>query len=243
MSTQPPTVTRTYRAALRLGEDFLTLEETITLPLEASDDEVQQAVALGWRIYAAQHESVAAQAAQVRADAPPAAPTAKPASDKQRAFIDTLAREAGWDTDALTAFAAERGVPRWDAMTNTQAAALIDAIKAHKAAQEQERQAPARPDLPPVGDRIRDPDAPPTEAQLTKITRSIARLDDAALQQIASRIAAVLGYQRVSLTGLRDPQTWPGMAQAEPAHRLNKGRASQIIALLDMVETISKTAA
>jgi len=33
-------VSRTYRAAIRLGEDFITLEETITLPLDASDEEV-----------------------------------------------------------------------------------------------------------------------------------------------------------------------------------------------------------
>ena len=37
-------VSRTYRAAIRLGEDFITLEETISLPLDASDEEVTQAV-------------------------------------------------------------------------------------------------------------------------------------------------------------------------------------------------------
>ena len=37
-------VTRTYRAAVRLGEDFITLEETVTLPLDATDEEVQKAV-------------------------------------------------------------------------------------------------------------------------------------------------------------------------------------------------------
>ena len=33
-------VSRTYRAAIRIGEDFITMEETIALPLDASDEEV-----------------------------------------------------------------------------------------------------------------------------------------------------------------------------------------------------------
>jgi hypothetical protein len=45
------TVSRTYRAAIRIGEDYVTLEETIVLPLDASDEEVAKAVDLGWRIY------------------------------------------------------------------------------------------------------------------------------------------------------------------------------------------------
>ena len=40
-------VSRTYRAAIRIGEDFITMEETIALPLDASDEEVTQAVDLG----------------------------------------------------------------------------------------------------------------------------------------------------------------------------------------------------
>ena len=56
-------VSRTYRAAIRLGEDFITLEETVTLPLDASDEEVTQAVDLAWRIYRAQREAADAQIA------------------------------------------------------------------------------------------------------------------------------------------------------------------------------------
>ena len=37
-------VTRTYRAAIRCGEDFITIEETIALPPTASDAEIAQAV-------------------------------------------------------------------------------------------------------------------------------------------------------------------------------------------------------
>ncbi|MBX0331421.1 hypothetical protein K2Z83_27595 [Oscillochloris sp. ZM17-4] len=271
MSTSP-TVTRTYRAAIRLGEDYITLEETITLPLDAGDDAVQRAVDLGWRIYTAQHEAVAQQASQVRADTPAAPASApKPASDKQRAFIDTLAREVGWDGDALTAFAVAQGVDSWETMSAAQAAALIDAIKAQKAEQEQQQRAeidgrqaggrttrradPAthaqarqalaeaeqrtgagqpRQALPPIGDRIRNPNDPASEAQITKIVRTVERLNDAELQQLAPQIATVLGYQRVALKGLRDSATWPYLRdEAEQAHRLTKGRASQIIALLD----------
>ncbi|HEU5086733.1 MAG TPA: hypothetical protein VFT99_04785, partial [Roseiflexaceae bacterium] len=59
-------VSRTYRAAVRIGEDFITLEETVTLPIDASDEEVEQAVDLGWRIYRAQRAAVEQQVAGVR---------------------------------------------------------------------------------------------------------------------------------------------------------------------------------
>src|SRR3954464_2003447 len=84
-------VSRTYRAAIRLGEDFITLEETIALPLDASDEEVTQAVDLGGRIYRAQREAVETQIADVRATVGAAAPIVvrdpdAPASDKQRNY-------------------------------------------------------------------------------------------------------------------------------------------------------------
>src|SRR5204863_10039203 len=59
-------VSRTYRAAIRIGEDFITLGETVTLPLDASDEEVAQAVDLRWRIYRAQREAAEAQITDVR---------------------------------------------------------------------------------------------------------------------------------------------------------------------------------
>jgi hypothetical protein len=281
MTDQQRSVTRTYRAAIRLGEDYITVEETITLPLGATDAQIQQATDLGLRIFQSQHQAVQAEVAQLRADTPATATTApKPASDKQRAFIDTLAREIGWEHDDLAAFAVEHGVAAWDTMTHALASALIDAIKAHKAEQEQQRaeeidrrqangritrrpdpakQAQARqalaeaeqragvgqprPVLPPVGDRIRNPGDPSTEAQITKIARTIARMDDADLKRLAPQIAAVLGYERVALKGLRDEATWPYLRdEVEAAHRLTKGRASQIIALLEPT-TAEKAAA
>ena len=49
-------VTRTLRAALKIGEDYVTIEESITLARDASDADIQAAVALGWRIYTQQRE-------------------------------------------------------------------------------------------------------------------------------------------------------------------------------------------
>ncbi len=47
---EQPTVARTFRAAIRIGEDFYTVEETITLPIDAGDEEIAQAVNTGLRI-------------------------------------------------------------------------------------------------------------------------------------------------------------------------------------------------
>src|SRR5262245_60107349 len=95
-------VSRTYRAAIRLGEDFITLEETISLPLDASDAEVAQAVDLGWRIYRAQREAAEAQINDVRSSAPAPAPFTirdpdAPASDNQRNYIATLQDKLAWN--------------------------------------------------------------------------------------------------------------------------------------------------
>ena len=97
-------VSRTYRAAIRLGEDFITLEETITLPLDASAEEVTQAVDLGWRIYRAQREAAEAQAADIRSTAPAPAPITirdpdAPASDNQRNYIATLQDKLTWSSE------------------------------------------------------------------------------------------------------------------------------------------------
>lgn len=62
------TIARTFRTAMRIGEDFITLEETITMPADATDDELEQAVQLGWRIFKAQRESCDMQVDDIRAD-------------------------------------------------------------------------------------------------------------------------------------------------------------------------------
>ncbi|NTU81092.1 MAG: hypothetical protein HGA45_17210 [Chloroflexales bacterium] len=126
-------VTRTYRAAIRLGEDFVTLEETITLPVTATDEEVQRAVELGWRIYRAQREAVEQQVATVReAQGAPAAITVRdpeaPASDKQRNYIATLQDNLSWSSEDLVGYAGEQGVDLVT-LTKGQASAFIDGLK------------------------------------------------------------------------------------------------------------------
>jgi hypothetical protein len=126
-------VSRTYRAAIRIGEDFITLEETIALPLDASDEEVAQAVELGWRVYRAQREAVEAQIADVRATVGAPAPIVvrdpdAPASDKQRNYIATLQENLSWTSEQLAGYAGEQSVDLVT-MTKGQASTFIDGLK------------------------------------------------------------------------------------------------------------------
>jgi hypothetical protein len=126
-------VSRTYRAAIRIGEDFITMEETIALPLDASDDEVTQAVDLGWRIFRAQREAADAQVNDIRsAIGTPAPITVRdpdaPASDKQRNYIVTLQDNLTWNSEHLAAYAEEQNVDLVT-MTKGQASLFIDGLK------------------------------------------------------------------------------------------------------------------
>jgi hypothetical protein len=126
-------ITRTYRAAIRLGEDFITLEETVTLPLDASDEDVQQAVDLGWRIYAAQREAVAQQVAGAREGHGQATPITvrdpeSPASEKQRNYIAVLQEDLSWTNEQLGSYAGEHSVDLVT-MTKGQASSFIDGLK------------------------------------------------------------------------------------------------------------------
>lgn len=132
-SADEASVTRTYRVALRLGEDYITLEETICLPIDASDAEVQQAVDLGWRVYHAQREAVEQQVSSIReAHGSYAAITVRdpdaPASEKQRNYIATLQDHLHWTSDELASYAAEHGV-NLVTLTKGQASAFIDELK------------------------------------------------------------------------------------------------------------------
>ena len=127
------TVSRTYRAAIRLGEDFITLEETIALPIDASDEEVAQAVDLGWRIYRAQKEAAESQIADIRGSIGAPAPITvrdpdSPASDKQRNYIATLQDQIGWTSEQMASFAEEQNVDLVT-MTKGQASVFIDGLK------------------------------------------------------------------------------------------------------------------
>jgi hypothetical protein len=127
------TVSRTYRAAIRIGEDFITLEETIALPLDASDEEVTQAVELGWRIYRAQREAAEAQVTDIRGTIGAPQPITvrdpdSPASDKQRNYIATLQDNLTWNSEQLAAYAEDQSVDLVT-MTKGQASVFIDGLK------------------------------------------------------------------------------------------------------------------
>lgn len=139
------TITRTYRASIRIGEDFITLEEVVCLPLGATDEDISLAVDLGWRIYRAQREAVQEQVADVRGGA--AQPmTIKepdaPASDKQRNFIAKLQGDLGWSSEQLAVYAGEQGTDLVS-LTKSQASTFIDGLK--KLTEEQTSSTPAPP--------------------------------------------------------------------------------------------------
>lgn len=126
-------VSRTYRAAVRLGEDFITLEETITLPIDASDEEVAQAVDLGWRIYRAQRAAVDNQVSSVRETLGAHAPIVvrdpdAPASEKQRNYIAALQDDLSWSSEQLATYAYEQQVDLVT-MSKGQASTFIDGLK------------------------------------------------------------------------------------------------------------------
>lgn len=133
-SNQHPCVTRTYRTAIRLGEDFITLEETITLPVEASDADIQQAVDLGWRIYTTQREALERQIAGIRDSyASGIAPITirdpdAPASEKQRNYIAALQDDLTWSSEQIASYAQEFGLDLV-MMTKGQASGFIDNLK------------------------------------------------------------------------------------------------------------------
>jgi len=174
-SSHERSVTRTYRAAVRLGEDYITLEETITLPLTASDEDVQQAVELGLRIYRAQREAVEQQVAGIReAQGAPAGITVRdpesPASEKQRNYIATLQDNLTWSSDQLSTYAGEHSVDLVT-LTKGQASSFIDGLK--KLADERVRyQAEPRPRAiadDPLADGVGS--QPASEKQLQALAR------------------------------------------------------------------------
>lgn len=126
-------VSRTYRAAIRIGEDFITLEETVTLPIDATDEDVSKAVGLGLRIYQTQREAIESQIATLREEAATPAPITvrdpeSPASEKQRNFIANLQDGLGWTNERLATYANDQGI---DLVTVTkgQASVFIDQLK------------------------------------------------------------------------------------------------------------------
>ncbi|PDW01248.1 hypothetical protein [Candidatus Chloroploca asiatica] len=202
------TVTRTYRAAIRLGEDFMTLEESITLPVDASDSDVQQAVELGWRIYQAQRESFEQQIATMReTHTLPGPMTVRdpdaPASDKQRNYIATLQDQLTWTNEQLAAHAADQAVDLVT-MTKGQASLFIDGLK--KLAEERGRyiaESRVRMVSGGVTSSSSDPDQPASERQLKalakvaasrslKLDEELQRRFDVTIAELTSEQAAML---------------------------------------------------
>lgn len=125
MTDTVPTVTRTFRTAIKIGEDYVTLEETITLGLAATDAEIAQAVALGWRIYAAQHDAVTEQVEQLREEQRHRRDS-RPSTERQREAILKLAGERG--VDAL-AEARQHYQTDLDQLTSQQASEMISNLQ------------------------------------------------------------------------------------------------------------------
>lgn len=132
--TVQTSVTRTLRAAVKVGDDYYTIEETITLPPTANDEQISQAVATGLRMYEAQRAAIEAQLRDLREHVVTQPlpvqirePDA-PASEKQRQYMEYLLKELDWDSQRLVAFANER-MFNLLTLTKREASDLIDELK------------------------------------------------------------------------------------------------------------------
>lgn len=191
-------VTRTYRTAIKLGDDFITIEETITLPIDADDQMVQQAVDLGWRIFRSQREAVEQQIAQIREQH--AATTAitvrdpdAPASERQRNFIASLQQALGWSGEKLAAFAQEHGYDLV-ALNKGQASAFIDELR--RVQEEQQRlvvaEERARYANQPVSDKQRNAILSLARELTLDADAEAQRRFNAAVDQLTNEQAATL---------------------------------------------------
>lgn len=182
-------VTRTFRAAIRLGEDFITLEETITLPLDADDAAVQQAVDLGWRIYSAQREALSQQVASVRESQGHAGgvmvrdPDA-PASEKQRNYIAALQEELTWSHEQLASYANEHQVDLVT-MNKGQASGFIDQLK--KIVEERPRYSSDQSRTRTSSDQASGSQQAASERQIQALTRLAEKLGIEFVAEIQQR--------------------------------------------------------
>ena len=203
---QLPTVTRTFRAAIRIGEDFYTVEETVTLPLDASDDTIAQAVNTGLRIYEAQRAAAEMQVRELRAQVATSPlpiqirePDA-PASDKQRSYVDYLVNELGWDQERLHAFATEHGFDLLK-LNKREASELIDKMKgqldarpaddtpAEEATPAPQPEPAARPQPEPVRQAI----LPVGDLATTRQIKALERLSEERSIDVEGELAARYG--------------------------------------------------
>jgi hypothetical protein len=176
-------ITRTYRAAIRSGDDYFTIEETIALPPTASDAEIAQAVDTGLRIFRAQQSAVEAQMSALR-DAHPAGPVRiadpdAPASEKQRSYMEYLVTTLEISDEQMQKTLREHSAS-YETLTKGQASEIIDQLKG----QLDGRQAPVN-DAPPVSGQAELAVAAPAAANGSGTPASTRQL--AALQRVASQ--------------------------------------------------------
>ena len=197
-ANEQPMVSRTFRAAIRIGEDFYTVEETITLSIDASDDEIAQAVDTGMRMYTAQRTAAEKQVRELRAQvvASPLPVQIRdpeaPASDKQRSYMDYLLNELGWDGDRLHAFAAER---QFDVLTlnKREASELIDQLKGLLEARGAETGPATAEEGPVVQEVSRQAILPVGDLATTRQVKALERLAEERGIDIADELRARYG--------------------------------------------------
>lgn len=204
---QQPTVSRTIRAAIRIGEDFYTVEETVTLPLDASDETIAQAVNTGLRIYEAQRMATELQVRELRAQVATSPlpiqirePDA-PASDKQRSYVDYLVNELGWDQERLHTFATEHNFDLLK-LNKREASELIDKMKGQLEARGSEEAAPAEEAAPsvqaepaprPQPEPVRQAILPVGELATSRQVKALERLSEERSIDVDGEMAARYG--------------------------------------------------
>jgi hypothetical protein len=121
-----PSVSRTYRAAVKIGEDYVTIEETITLDIDATDEQIAHAVELGWRIFKAQQDSAKAQILEARESY--GDDRERIALPSQLERISDLQRLLGWEAQQLADFLAERRLDG-SKLSRRQASLVVDQLR------------------------------------------------------------------------------------------------------------------
>ncbi|MDP9311722.1 MAG: hypothetical protein M3R24_12720 [Chloroflexota bacterium] len=216
----PGTVTRTRRHAVKVGDEYITLEETITLPLNTEPLEIQAAVQLGVQINAAQEAAFAPLLEALRQQALAAPESDEPASDKQRGYLQYLLTQVGWNDERLTAFAAERDLDLLT-LTKAQCSALIDDLK-----QINNGGLPSQPTVaqPAAAQPAYRPDIPEeeraTHRQLKALERAAedGRLDSAAaLRRFNVRELRLISMDEAGCLLSESQQKKAPAAQSQPA--------------------------
>ncbi len=180
-------VTRTYRAAIRVGEDYITIEETISLPPTASDSDIAQAVDTGLRIYRAQQAAIESQMQAIR-ELHPSGPVRildpeSPASDKQRSYLEYLIATLNVSDEQMQRTLREHSAS-YETLTKGAASEIIDQLK-----QQLDQRGTAEVAETAVGAAPGSEQVPLTEAVATRTptgnpasTRQIAALQRVAAQ-------------------------------------------------------------